>query len=486
MKRVKKEIGEIKDPILATLMMPAATKPIRFSDEFTATESGLTPLKYRLPTKWGQQGGTFPIPTRNQMPFTDIFFALFRDPLRAAVVYTQNPGIAGAPNIYAKSAYDWQQTQGDDTFRVNRAGLTALKPSHAIPSTLRPLENEWQPHGPLFFAALGNGNRYMFMDQTVISPTIMTFLLDNPPAADNQYQLNIFVWNFGIDEFTIVRPFTAGAGITQRITLATAGGVSLPTGYYRFEIQQNADVGGGPAVVTSCQITQTTQVDQFAHLTLPFLAQNAATLQGVRINALSYMLENVAADLFRQGKCATTQVGKNESWLSYALSTQTALVKILNVTDQADFQLNHGMYAYLKPGGDRDFEMESPFVLRLDTNWSAGGYPVEDDSDYLVGVASVTQAGTIVAGVPPNNPAADMYLHFDFHVEFNTSNQWFYTDIPKTMPVSWSAALTALRFKRQFFNNASHYKDIMGDIGVAINTFAPLAPLLAMGMMGGM
>lgn len=463
--------------IAAALTLPSAVPPVRFSNEYTTTTTAVAAPAIRTPVKWGQFNNPITGTTRLdangvQLPLTDWFGAFFRDPLRAAVIYRQNPGInqAGVA-VYARSIYVWQSQHPDTTvFPIEPNGSTEIRPSHAKAGDFVGVINEWSPHGEYLYASEGEDKKYMYVDGRN-NPTVGTrpynpvfVVVTSAVELADIWTYHVYAYQNGADRY--ITSINNAAGTTTTFNVAS------DSAYFRIEVEF---IGTTAAASTSVSIASQSCVDQFAHLPLQDIDSNSDDLQSIRVISIGMLLQNIAADLVKQGKVVGLQSGKNESWTSYAFSGGTgtgnqAFTKILSSSDQRDFELSRGIYGFIKPSDDTDFDMGSPFIIDANGIWAQTNTNVVDDSEFAMIMASTSN-------IPSS---ADCFLNVDHHVEFETRNRWRESKVPTTTPSDWKGALTRIRFMRQWYNNKVHFDEILDMIGKGIATALPLILLATM------
>ncbi len=115
--------------------------------------------------------------------------------------------------------------------------------------------------------------------------------------------------------------------------------------------------------------------------------------------------------------------------------------------------LAKGLYTFLKPAQERDFAMQTPFVLGP-VSMNEASFDLRNSAGFLVMAAScVLPAG------------CDTLVHLSTFVEYRTRNLW--TPIEKTPFTTddWIAALEIFKSLEQFYDNPVHIREIIATIG---------------------
>lgn len=403
----------------------------------TATADALTGL---APTDWGG--------------------FIFRNPLRAAVIYKRYP--------MSSPAYSWQfnpvanelgelVTAGSETY-VSPQETKNLEPYGATPSAL----NTYNPHGNILFAGEDDNYRYLWIDgDGTNSYIVFQFLWDSATTSAGSRTMWIYKWDGGLRRLVTTADSGAIGNTTVTVNLPVGGSKS---GYYTVTVR-NGDTAPAKLKVTT---TSANQTDFWAHYTVgqltgTTLSGNIAGVNDVRVLAANILVQNKAGPLTKQGKSVICQALKNEDWYSFYGDGQVMYDRISSNPSSRSFNWEDGIYGFLKPTGESDLDYIIPFV-------TTGSSTVIEDvvykliqSDYIAFCVSATADG-----------AGDAQFTFSHALEFRTRNQWLEKLPPSISSDEWESGVQAVISMEQFYHNPIHWAKIFSTIGKIARVGAPL------------
>jgi len=187
------------------------------------------------------------------------------------------------------------------------------------------------------------------------------------------------------------------------------------------------------------------------HLSIPDLAKNIASVQGVRMNGLSLMYTNTSSELNNSGRVAGLQAPQSADWMNYAFGGFESVGGSLNAVTM---DVKKGMYGFLKPSQPDDYNFKGNFDYDPVNGCPIGGtFLLECDSDFLVIYPQINVSG-----------GRDGYWSTCFTIEYLTTDVFREVGHSNVPVDSYEAAITALVGIPQWHENKTHFKDIVKKI----------------------
>jgi hypothetical protein len=410
--------------ILSSLTLPKESEPVRVGSAYGSDPTATGKLFRRLNAIW-----PFPTTHISDLPTTDTAAFFFRDALRAMVY---NFGLA---------ATDSTTYSGEFTINYSNS------PSTAYPRYISPLEIDLTsstvaPHGEFLYPGR-NGKSDPLRGFLCQQNSTITVALS--PVAGLIGGTNIIVTIMKFEADTWVKQTTFKGLPTDSPYYL----FNVPvTGYYGFEV--NVDVFGSNITATSTGYFETTttgagNASMWAQLPLPNIEDVLSVVRAYRVTSVSGMLTNTASPLNRQGQITGIQLPKESNFLDFLDFDDLA-----SLMKAETFNVVNGMYGFLKPTSEDDFEMET-FQYTANTSDAVVDlvFNLLPESDYL----SIHAQVTTTAG-------QQAYWTPAYNVEYESVSQWSELRVSDANDNDLIRALAFLPMIPQWHENDFHFSDI--------------------------
>lgn len=429
---------------------------IRKSGTYSTMPTATAKPYVREAITWTPTAATDPLAA---LPATDWGGFVFRNPLRAAVIYKRFP-ISSPQYIWAFNPVPTEVGElsvTDTQTYVSVQEQKDLEPYVARPNPI----NIYNPHGQALYAGTDDGYRYLWVDGDGTNSHItFSFTWGNVTTIANSRVVYIYRWDGGLRR--LVTTVDSGPIGTQNFSTNLPVGAS-PSGYYSISVK-NGDVASTIAV----SHTSANQTEFWAHytagqLTGGGLTGNVASVNDVRVLAANILVQNKASPLTKQGKSIICQALKNEDWHSFYGSGQVMYNRISSSPNSRAFNWEDGLYGFLKPTGETDMDWILPFIT------TGSQAAIEDvtysllQSDYLAFCISTTVDG-----------AGDCVFTYTHAIEYRTRNFWLETGPPSISSDEWESGIQAVISMEQFYHNPIHWAKIFSTIGKIARVGAPI------------
>jgi len=427
------------------VMLPLSTPAIRWSSQFSEKATALAVPWQRQNALWLPPGTA-----GKQMPNTDTFAIIFRNPERFAIIYDSNP--AGLASIYVFSILGTlvQLPSVTPTIQLAPNNAVGIHLCYAVPTTL------YQPHGPLLLCGTPSGDseeqeRFVWFDLG----TTLTF---QSSASIGGVNVTFFMnrYSKGGERDAVVQLLwasTTGYSAIQTLTPPSSG-------YYSFSVSS-------PTVITlglqNVQYNLPAGNDCFRHLTLNQFFSNITSVQGLRINGASLMYSNTAAETARQGVIAGLQLTVKSWWPDYINNFGT----LSSSEDATQMRADNGLYGFLKPNDIKDF-LTQKHSTTTGSNIVDSFYPLELDTPALIIYAQIPPAANTT--IP--NPQVG-YWTFGASIEYATLDVWRATNISRVPVETWNGALELVKKVPAFHENPLHLQEIWDSIVSKAQEYLP-------------
>jgi len=380
------------------------------------------------------------------------FMALFRDPLRAAIIFT--------PNTVAY------------TYTGNFANGTTIATTQTIKNQAAGEEIEI---APIFFTGAGSAphgthlfvgsdsnsdHNWIWLDSAAGGVKGSTFTVTQSTAAATA-RLVVYTYTGEVSEVDVL---TFAAGTKSYMPDAAA----FPRGgYFAFGY---IDTAAGPATQNLTAVI-TGSGDVFAHLAVPQAFAHAAQLTDARINSASFMATPTASMLNISGTITVGSIEGGKQWNNYITSGE---ITTLPLSYFSEFPFAKGCYSFLRPASDVDFKFERySYYGTGAANNSLTCMRFKIDKPSRFNVMALVSDNTGAAA-----PGLEWLGTFAWDVEFHTTDQWFETHPPGVTFDATKAALEAVAMVPNFHENPSHWQKIGSAISYGVGRFASMIPHL--------
>lgn len=433
--RANANVAEAKDVLAClakSLMKPEDSAVYRYPSSVSGARTAVTKTSDMLEIDISQpfSGTTVAAPG---VPEGTFIMFMFRNPLRAAVVYNKNPThVHWGWDLYFSSPSNMMTNGITTTDTILPNGVQYDLPIASAKSRTD-LPGAFTPHGPYLYPCWGLGKKAIWIDGDANYQTIVYFNASGL-SSGTYTTCSIVAWQW------------AGRSWQQYSRDAFPAGTSTSTlpiafnqrGYYAFSFVNTATSG-----VASLTVQADGSSDVFAHRAMVQFDQMAQQMGEARVLCYSVLLNNTSAELYRGGEIAGCQIGAGETWQQY-----TTYDRIANVSDAYRGPADRGIYGMDKLMDEYELRLRRPVVLNasgpIDYSWS-----LDEDSPFIaVAVKVATVSGTW--------PGGSFLGHLTTALEYKTEAQWISTDVPRITPEMYTSALMIKKGAAQFTENPLH------------------------------
>lgn len=417
---VNVNIGAVQ--IARAISCPHDSYPVRLHNPFSTAPTAIAKPFAIQAISWNPAGST------DKLPVTDMIVFAFRDLLRAFIYY--DPNYAAASYVY-RCYFSASGQAPAQNFPLTSGVLTPL------PIVFLSATSTYTPHGPTLYTgrSLGALQKFVWMETNA---TMQGSLMTSSTGT-----LTVYRWVDGQVSAGVQTNYVATTTITVNASSFPA------SGYYCFAITDPLIT----QVLISLQTTGGGSV--FCHNPMPGIPALLPAVQAARIPAVSLMLTDEASELNNQGKVAIYQASQGLEWTDYVSfnNTKSGFSAVASSNGAHVEKLADGIYGYLKPTAEKDFDMvsytESDVSDLIEDAW----FELSPRSAFLVAYAQAT-----------SQYAGDLYATLGYHLEFESDNVALDVAAPTMDVHAVDAGLSLLARIPQFSCNPFHLNDIWGAI----------------------
>lgn len=451
------------------IMFPEAdsVEPIRMRDDYTNSKTATSkPFRKEVLTVNSAPAA----PNGAQLPLNQTAFAVFRDPLRSAVVYSQNAG--GAVWEYEwqykndGTAYPFSTAPSLGEFQNNQPGsingdifpvaLPNVGQQAAITEFITPMLANltggatFAPHGSVQYPGKYGVRKGMWIDGTTLVPSTLTVETRSSAgvaAAASGFKLTLFRWEgqwVQYDELIF-------NGVATALTFTIQ-----ESGYYAVGDIYNPPLAVGPQI-QGIRLVHRGTCSVWRHL--PIVAiEDQPTVYAIRKLAFSARLSNRNAQMFKSGSVVCANLEPKEPWMRQLIPggdntvTNAAFNSVAsNDYNSKDFQFEKGFYGWGRVAQTSDLKMRSCFKFgEFDSNEQDASFDILDEAPAFVVVVSQE------LGAAPLQQTSTMFLHFQDVVEYHSDNVW----------VEHKSATVHKETFEKAFDNLGNVSNFMSNEGV--------------------
>lgn len=440
------------------------------------------------------------------VPNGQYFFGASRSPLTASFRFVPNPSRAEANYIAVFGNIDGSEPTPSFKLDSTLGFGDGFLSDGSSPGWTQPLAPLWwddtdpesteayHPHGPTLYSVVApDGFHAVYLDgpaevyrtkvHLFYTDTGLTYNYVTPTPGDAWSVPGVYFSIFRLigDQWdnvgTVVQP------AQPELTPASFQlSVDIPgPGYYRVVVST-------PAITTKLASTgtlrtlQATILDPAARIEfsvqtgiigfspIPHLPSLDQDVMGLRVNAVSAMLTPHPALLYEGGQVAGVQLPSCCSW-DQPLENRDPFSYINALQTSYTTPLKNGIYAFHKPTGVDNFDLQAPFVFRKGV--------IVGINNPLVPVGGWIVAAATVPLTDGSYPSGACHATLCYGVEFQTTNTWFNVLPPSLTPREYDLALEILRTTAQWHDNPLHVRDIIRTIASKGRALLRVAPSVA-------
>jgi len=423
-------------------------------DSYTATQSAVAQPFSRPVLDWGTPIPIANVGDRALAPDTSML-VLTGDPLAAQIYEAKNAA-------RATSTYQWVFGRAAGT---NQASFGFERGDSFEPDVMGAVNTagvQW--HDNFLWARKLKGKNYVWVDAGNVASANSVLTIANganPIAATDLVSLTFFRFNQGDEQrvATILLPATAGGAVAATLQVPARD-------YYRFTItclQQSTT-----ATPFALAINQTWSTATFIHKALPGIDQRSDSITRLRILGAALRLMNVASEQYIAGSVVADQVEPSTCWSTYATAGVDPFALIASQRGQDIRDFKKGIYGFLKPVEEDDFQYLD--IFRFD-NTGAVTHRGDYNSDERPYVIMVPRSGGVADGF---DPSRSTQVFYNFSVEYETKDIWTSVESSFMLPEETSKAVQVIASMEQFYENPVHWDKILRTIGSLARLAAPI------------
>lgn len=390
------------------------------------------------------------------LPMTDWGCFVFRNPMRAAVIYkSQVPSASWAYDwVFNPVALESGEVTTAQQFNLGPNITEELWPTYAAADPA----NTYNPHGTRLYPGEDDGHRYIWVDGNggTITFTTTWSIVSTIAASRKMF---VYRYDGGMHRFL-------GAADSGAVGNTVFSYVVTPvkSGYYSIVMQNGEPVAG----VGSLKVTSAAMESSWNHVTLNQWENAKASMNDIRILGVNVLVQNKSSELNKQGKVVIAQCKKNEDWFGVYGDGQVMYTNLSSNPNSKNFNWADGVYGFLKPTGETDLDWIIPFQT-IGSIGTGGGSIVEDSafpltqSDYLGVCISATEEGS-----------GDGVLTITHAIEWSTRSM-YQAQLPPSLSIEeFEQGVQAVISMEQFYHNPIHWKKIFSTVGKIARVGAPI------------
>lgn len=451
MAEIGKRVYPGSNNIAASLMLPHAFPPRRFASQFTSCATAVaSPFAVRQ-LDW-TAGATDAVQT---VPNGQMFVAVSRNPLQAYASYKLNSGYTDGEY---KFLFPFPSTNGfADTLNIVNSvpGVPLQIDAQVCEDVYAGNPLRYHPHGDYYYPVDALGRKGVHVTATATKPASFFFVqtITSGTAANPRIVVYRWVGNAWAEAAQL-----SPSGNIFTLTVGSGG-----TGYYSFAYVDNA--------ATNVNLTGVFRVtcDAIGFEALPHFRSMWATIDTMRVNAVSLMVTPHPAMLYEGGQVSGVQLPTTlqiadicEQGDPFTFVSQAAQSKTL--------PLKKGMFGFHKPTDMSDFS-EEDVVSSRGSVVNGFSNPMQPHGGWLVIAALVGKVDTAW-------PSGACHVTVCYGIEYRTTNVWMVSMPPQHSADDFATALAIMRATEQWHENPMHMADILAVLKRAGKTALRISPLL--------
>lgn len=452
----------VGNSIAASLMLPHLYPARRVASQYTSAPTAVASPFYLEQADWSLGTLTASPPVNNGQ----YFMAVSRNPLCAFVRQFVNH--ENEAYKYDGRFFEVGQTGLSEYQEVVLSGATTTNIFDIHPSIFEAQTdtNPFTPHGDTYYCVDACDRKGFFLNGTGAAPTVVSVTYEP-------------IGNHVIAEASVIMHKWSGSlwEPVQDAILTLSDGKYVGTlgvigyGYYSLS---------GVVVISDhddnlhmhISVSYTGGGFVFGFLPLPHFDDIAASVNALRVNAVSAMLTPHPAMLYVGGQCVGMQLPAGVAWYS-PLIHGDPFGSLAEDSTAVTLPLKKGIFGFHKPTDPADFAMTTP-VLTRDFEVIGFNNPIHPPGGWtcIVAMVNAGDSGT-------SWPSGSCHSTVSFGVEFRTTNVWF-ASLPPQHPVSaFDEALALVKDAQQWHENPLHVKDILRFLQQGAKTGLRIAPSVA-------
>jgi hypothetical protein len=438
------------------LMNPMGTRPMRMNHTFdSAATSALTLSSFTTLVAPAFAGNYVTAGIGVASGFTQVFY--FRDPLRAFVYLLPYQ----VPYVYTAQF-------------PQQSGITSLTdplpPQNSAVSLIVPIyfsnTSGSSPHGTTLFC--GNDpdssiEGYFWMDFGSFSTVTQTTY-----AAGDTVEWRAY--DGGQDTLITTATFSGSNPAVTYTLVASGGRLDLTRGSYVRLLYFNGATPNAAQTLTITLGSTAANLDVFSHQSVPNAIGHLANFQTARVNSVSFLLKNCAAEVYKEGTLQAASFTSSTQWNTYVGNKN--IYNTVGVRNAWNDRLARGSYSFLHVGDMEDFKFKNYVTMSATAAHPMScSFPLSASRFVTISCQDIN-IGTITN---PNFPGIDFDYCATHSIEFQTNDQWYNAVVPSMDHSAMDAAYEIVKHETQFFENPDHLARIaayLGGLGRSLRTHA--------------
>jgi len=457
-------IKQLPHQIAYLVMNPSEAINLRWIDPLTSAEQPSAVAQQHVYQEFIQSTCV----DQTELPLGTSMVAIFRDCLRAMVVWTPNP-TPTAPSYYAYQANfsvtsmtwttsSWNATGNKSETPVDVLYWTYVPTSQTFPlvsgSSIVPTVASWAPHGQFLYPGSKTlpspsaGVSYVFLDKGDTLITSCTFA----GSTDAGVQIKMYRYSGPQTVDSLEMTFELSTGISSGSQVYNFHPVSS-TGYYCLTIN---DTTAGSSDFLSLAVYVYGNGDCFTHSALPSVATDPKFFNNARINAASLLITNTASDLNASGRVTGANFANgSEQWCDHLTADQIKATSTLPSCQTTVQAFKTGLYTYIRPVVATEMTFQNYASYSANGVLTQTNFHLDDSRPYTM----VYMQCAPTAGTSPSTtivPGLEFLIHYDAALEYITDTQLVEVHPATGRTVDYMSAMDILRGAPVFFENPLH------------------------------
>jgi len=415
--------------VIEAITLPRNSQPLRLgSGAYGSDPTGACNPWREIPISFND--GAFPATKE----FANVAF-MFRSSLRAAV-YSYNTKDFPC-HYYAVDSSGSDNLAVDASFYYNPGALAD--------------QNGNGPHGPYLYSGR-NGPSDEHRGFWIDAGTNVTVVV-GPTVIDAVFEVKIMRYSGREWIEENVHAYAAGGGSFAYPALTSA--------YYAFVFKYVSSVSGtaGPANF-SVDLAWTDIGQAFAHIPIPDMEKQFASVERLRIIGMGLMQTNNSAAIQKQGTCVGAQLDPGTQWTDYLEWKSLSKLRKANIRPS-----DNGIYGFCKPADPKDLAFLAEFqtatgglndeqALSELGELSDCAFLITPESPFIAVAMDVSQVLTGVTG----------YYTFSWSVEFLSNDLWRSLSLGEIDDDILKESLAFISAVPQWHANSDHITDLWNSI----------------------
>lgn len=441
-----------------SVALPVDSPVVRMRDQYTSTDTAVAQPFERPVLPWSTPIPAASVGKRCFAPDTSMVLCT-RDPLCAYIFEDKNPALD-------TSQYAWSFGRSAG---ANVASVTVQPGETVTPDIMGAQHQAGRAfHGDFLWARRFNGKNMLWADAGNVpdAQNNINIVADTAIAAGDVITVTFYRLNEGDEtRVTSVRLAAVAAG-------GLAGTIQIPARDY-FWVTVTSDANSATAGGISVVFVTNNQCAMLCHKPLPDIDDHSGEVTRIHMLGCAIQCMNTANVENRGGSVVADQVEPSTVWTAYARPTLSdGFTVISGQRGQKIRDLATGIYGFLKPVEEDDFNYLDCFRFDINGNVTHRGKYDSDDTPYIIFM--LRSGGTTDAA----DVSRSIQLYANYNVEYETKDSWTSVAPAPISTAEAGKAIAVIATMEQFYENPIHWDKILSTIGKVARLAAPLLALI--------